>query len=237
MANIQITLTSRPHGVLDPSKTFAPKTVPIPSEADLQPGQILVETLYLSLDPVARKWLEEDNYFNHIALGDPMLGIGLDRVIASRSSKAQPGDLLTAWSGWVSYAVINEDKVIDLVKTPEGAKLTDALGVLGPTGLTAYLGLLRTGKAPQKGETVVVSAAAGATGSVAAQLAKIQGARVVGIAGGEDKGRWLKELGLDAVVDYKRDDFEQRFKEAVPNGIDLYYDNGGLCLRCADDLY
>lgn len=228
--NLQIKLTARPSGAFDPSATFTTSTAPIPTT--LEPGQLLIETLYLSLEPISRKWMEPHNYMQHIELGDTMVGISLGRILASRSDNPalQPGALVTAWTGWQTHAVITEDGVLAPVETKDKAiHPTDALGVLGGTGTTAYFATLATGaKPPAPGETVLVSAAAGATGSVAAQLAKIRGARVVGIAGGEAKCKWLtEELGLDAVVDYKRgEDFEQQLKEAVPDGIDLYFDNG-----------
>ncbi|KAF7559265.1 hypothetical protein G7046_g4902 [Stylonectria norvegica] len=233
-SNLQIVLASRPKGELIPSEVFTTKTIPSASAADLTDGQILVETLYLSLDPVMRKWLDPASYLFDIQLGDAMPGPVLARVLASRSPTASPGDLVTAWSGWVTTAVVDADK-FEVYVAPPGAKATDALGFLGFTGLTAYHGMLTVAK-PTAGETVVVSAAAGATGSVAAQLAKIKGARVVGIAGSKEKVEWLKKLGVDEVVDYKEDGFEDKFVEAVKGGIDVYFDNvGGRILELAMD--
>ncbi|CAM1510215.1 Fc.00g005500.m01.CDS01 [Cosmosporella sp. VM-42] len=231
-SNLQIVLKSRPIGAFSPSETFIPKTGPALVASDLKPGQVLIETLYVSLDPVMRKWLNEDSYLFKIQPGDPMAGPALSRVVASRVDGVEPGQLVSGWTGWVSYAIVQEG-AFEKFEVPEGAKTTDALGVLGFTGLTGYFGMLRLGK-PKKGETVVVSAAAGATGSVAAQIAKIQGAKVIGIAGSADKCAWLKELGVDVALDYKKADFEKQLEKAIEGGIDVYFDNvGGRILELA----
>ncbi|KAJ4627247.1 putative secondary metabolism biosynthetic enzyme [Exophiala dermatitidis] len=190
-----------------PGQTFKQKTVPTPSASDLQAGPLLVETLYISLDPVLRKWLSVPNNFLGIKVGHRMLSLTIARI------------------GWVNYAVV-EARTVKKVHVPEGAKVSDALGLFGHTGLSAYVDMLRIGR-PKSGETVLVSAAAGAVGSVAAQIAKIQGARVVGIAGGEDKcGLLQEELGLDVTVDYKAPEFEQDFAQALDErGTAVYFDN------------
>lgn len=224
-STLQIIIKTRPNGAIIPSETFTSRTVPPLSEEDLNDGQILVETLYLSLDPVMRNWLNANNGILETAPGEPMPGPVLCRVLASRSPDVKTGDLITSFSGWVSTTVLSTGTFEKVSYLPATLPLTDALGVLGFTGLTAYFGMLRVGK-PQKGETVVVSSAAGATGSVAAQLAKMRGARVIGIAGGEQKGKWLRELGVDEVLDYKDERFEEEFVKAVGEGIDLYFDSG-----------
>ncbi|EXJ87025.1 hypothetical protein A1O3_03982 [Capronia epimyces CBS 606.96] len=233
--NVEIFWASRPEKEIVPDKTFARRVIPTPSSSDLQDGQLLVETLYVSLDPVMRRWLSEPSPPLDLHIGGRMLSPTLSRVIASRSPDYQAGDLVTSWVGWVNYAIVDADKV-DKAPVPEGAKVSDALGQLGLTGLSAYFGMLRIGR-PKKGETVLVSTAAGAVGNVAAQIAKIYGAKVVGIAGGKDKCRFLLEdLGLDAALDYKAPDFEARFAEAVDTGIDVYFDNvGGKILQMAID--
>ncbi|EXJ88221.1 hypothetical protein A1O1_05151 [Capronia coronata CBS 617.96] len=233
--NVEVFLASVPENEIIPDKTFAQRTVPVPSASNLKEGQLLVETLYVSLDPILRKWLTAPNPAMNMKIGDRMLSPTLARVLASRFSTYEVGDLVNSWTGWVNYAIVDADQV-QKAPLPEGAKVSDALGLLGLTGLSAYVGMLRIGR-PKKGETVVVSAAAGAVGNVAAQIAKIQGARVVGIAGGAEKCRFLvEELGFDAAVDYKAADFEEKFAEAVGAGIDVYFDNvGGKILQMALD--
>ena len=159
-----------------------------------------------------------------------MRGGVLARVLASRSSKAQAGDLVYAMTGWREIAIASEKEFEPPLTLPAGVKPRDLLGVLGMSGLTAYFGMFNIGD-PRPGETVVVSGAAGATGSVAGQLAKIKGARVIGIAGSDDKVRWLKEeLGFDDALNYKDPDFKKKFKEATPKFIDVFWDNGMLHL-------
>ncbi|KAH7140778.1 hypothetical protein EDB81DRAFT_948552 [Dactylonectria macrodidyma] len=232
-SNLQIVIKSRPTGAMIPSETFTSRIVPPATEADLEDGQVLVETLYLSLDPIMRGWLNAGNGIVDTAVGEPMPGFILARVLTSRSPDLNPGDIVTAFSVWARTAVLPAGSVEKVTYLPAGLPLTDVLGVLGLTGLTAYFGMLGIGK-PKPGEMVVVSSAAGATGSVAAQLAKIRGARVVAIAGGEQKGKWLRELGIDEVLDYKDDAFEEQFRKAMKGGIDLYFDSvGGRILELA----
>lgn len=224
--NLQIILKNRPTGAFSPSEAFTSKVSPAPNPADLEQGQVLTETLYVSVDPIMRMWLDRDNYLLKIEDESVMVAPALSRVLESRVESVKPGDLVTALSGWTTYAVLDEGS-FEKFTPPAGAKITDALGFLGFTGLTAYFAMLRVGK-PKAGETVVVSAAAGAVGSVAAQLAKMQGARVVGIAGSSEKCAWLEELGVDVAVNYKEEGFEERFVEVVGGGIDVYFDNGEL---------
>ncbi|KAH7144420.1 hypothetical protein B0J13DRAFT_44368 [Dactylonectria estremocensis] len=232
-STLQIVVKSRPTGAMVPGETFTSGTVPSPTEQDLEDGQLLVETLYLSLDPIMRRWLNAGNGIVKTTVGEPMPGFVLGRVLASRSPDLAAGDLVTAFSVWARAAVLPAGSFEKVDYLPASLPLTDVLGVLGLTGLTAYFGMLGIGK-PKPGETVVVSSAAGATGSVAAQLAKIRGARVVAIAGGEQKGKWLRGLGVDEVLDYKDDAFEEKFAKAVGGGIDLYFDSvGGRMLELA----
>ena len=165
-----------------------------------------------------------------VQIGEVMRGAVISRVLASRSSRAEEGNVVISFAGWREVAVVNEALFEPPFVLPNNAKATDLLGVFGPTGLTAYFGLDRIGNV-KPGDTVVVSGAAGATGSVVGQIAKIKGARVIGIAGSEDKVRWLtSELGFDAALNYKDADFHAKFKEATPDLIDVYWDNGGARL-------
>lgn len=155
-----------------------------------------------------------------------MRGGGVGRVLASRSKKAAEGDLVFGSTGWTQYAILTDGTYEPASRYPNLGQPQEMLSVLGFTGLTAWWGVTQIGQ-PKEGETVVVSGAAGATGSIAGQIAKIKGARVVGIAGSDDKCKWLvEELGFDVALNYKDPDFENKFKEATPNYIDVYYDNG-----------
>lgn len=233
--SLSIVLAERPKGPVIPGQTFHQKHTPIPSPSTLQTGEILIETLYLSLDPAMRGWLDDvRSYVPPVQIGETMRGSVIARVLASQSDRAAAGDIVVASTGWRETAVAGPkdfETVAEIFSGPPptaGFKLTDLQGVLGMTGLTAYFGMETIGK-PKRGETVVVSGAAGATGSVAAQMAKIAGARVVGLAGSDDKCQWLeKELGFDVCLNYKDKDFKKKFKEATPNYIDVYWDNGEL---------
>lgn len=166
------------------------------------------------------------SYVPPVGIGERMRGVAVSRVLASRNPKAKAGDLVNATCGWTEVAVVGP-QAFEVVPLPAGARPIDAVGALGMTGLTAYFGMMRIGD-PKPGETVVVSGAAGATGSIAGQIAKIRGARVVGIAGGADKCRWLREeLGYDDAVDYKAPDFRQRLRAATPDHVNVYFDNVG----------
>lgn len=226
--SLQIELAERPHGEIIPGKTFRQTTVTAPTDADLKDGEILVETLYLSLDPAMRGWLDDKrSYVPPVQIGEIMRAAGIVRVLASKSSRVNAGDIVTAYTGLAEVRILSEDAVQDRFPLPPNGRVTDLLGVLGMTGLTAYFGMTKIGQ-PKAGETVVVTTAAGATGSVAAQIAKIHGARVVGITGSDDKVKWLKEeLKLDEALNYKDPDFEAKFKAATPDYIDVFYDNVG----------
>lgn len=237
--SLTIVLASRPSGPIVPGQTFHQKLVsPPPSASDLKDGQVLLEALYLSLDPAMRGWLADvRSYVPPVQIGEVMRGSVIGRVLASRSGRARPGDVVVAGTGWRETAVAGPgdfETVGEILggggagaaEAGDGFKLTDLQGVLGMTGLTAYLGMTNIGRA-RAGETVVVSGAAGATGSVAGQMAKIAGARVVGLAGSDDKCRWLEtELGFDVCLNYKDKDFKKKFKEATPKYVDVYFDNG-----------
>ncbi|ACG78033.1 zinc-containing alcohol dehydrogenase superfamily [Phenylobacterium zucineum HLK1] len=188
------------------------------------PGEVVVRTRYVSLDAANRAWMQGATYRSALAAGDVMAGGALAEVVESNAPELAPGDLVFADTGWQDYAALPARR---LSKLPKLEPMTHLLSVYGVAGLTAYFGLLECGR-PQAGETVVVSAAAGSVGSIVGQIARIQGCRVIGIAGGAEKGRWLTdELGFDAAVDYKAADFKRQLREAVGEGIDVYFDNVG----------
>ncbi|KAL2268303.1 hypothetical protein VTJ83DRAFT_3149 [Remersonia thermophila] len=226
--SLQLVLAERPTGGIVPGKTFQLRRVPAPTEADLKEGQLLLESLYVSFDPAMRGWLDDRrSYVPPVQIGEVMRAMTISRVLASRSAKARPGDIVTATLGIREVGIVNENLVDPPMPGLSLDRVTDLLGVFGITGLTAFFGMTKIGE-PKAGETVVVSAAAGATGSVAAQIAKIAGARVIGIAGSDDKCRWLKEeLGLDVALNYKDRDFKKKFKEVTPKYIDVFFDNVG----------
>ncbi len=226
--NLQIRLAARPVG-LPKASDFDTTTEAVPTPED---GQVLVENLYLSLDPAMRGWMtDRKSYIEPVAIGAVMRGLVVGRVTVSNHPDFAPGDRVSGALGWQQWAVAGAK---ELQKLPPGLPLPLFLGPLGMTGLTAYFGLLDVGK-PQAGETIVVSAAAGAVGSVVGQIGKILGCRVVGIAGGPDQCRWITaDLGFDAAIDYKNEDVGKRLKETCPEGIDVYFDNvGGTILDAA----
>jgi hypothetical protein len=200
------------------------------------PGEVLVRVLYLSLDPAMRGWMNAGkSYIAPVGLGDVMRAGGIGRVVESNDPGFAAGDLVGGMTGVQDYVV---SKAAGLTKVdPRLAPLPRYLGALGMTGLTAYFGLLDIGR-PKEGETVVVSAAAGAVGAVVGQIAKIKGCRGVGIAGGAVKCRYVvDELGFDAAVDYKNEDVRKALMEHCPKGIDVYFDNvGGEILEIALSL-
>jgi NADPH-dependent curcumin reductase CurA len=160
-----------------------------------------------------------------------MLGSAICRVLASQNKSASAGDIVTGSTGWKKYAVLSEGLFEPAAKYPNLQRSTDMLSVLGLTGLTAWWGMTKIGE-PKEGETVVVSGAAGATGSVAGQIAKLKGARVIGICGSEEKCRWLTQvLGFDLALNYKEPDFKKKLREATPKYIDVYFDNGNFHIR------
>ena len=215
-------LDSRPHGM--PTKEqFRMKEEPIPAAAE---EEVVVRSLYISVDPYMRGRMNDGpSYIPSFEVGKAITGGAVGQVISSRSGKLRDGDIVSGMWGWQEYAAVKAD---DLQRIdPDQAQVSTALGVLGMPGLTAYFGLLDIGK-PESGETVVVSGAAGAVGTIVGQIAKLQGCRVVGIAGSEDKLNYLKnDLGFDAVVNYKSDAFGSELKEACPDGVDIYFDNVG----------
>jgi NADPH-dependent curcumin reductase CurA len=222
LMNHQIVLNSRPHGAPTPND-FRQETTPIPM---LVSGQVLLRTLYLSLDPYMRGRMSDSaSYAAPIGIGEVMVGAVVARVEASQHPDYQVGDLVLGYSGWQEYAVSDANGLSKLDASLAQPSL--ALGVLGMPGFTAYMGLLDIGQ-PKAGDTVVVAAASGAVGSVVGQIAKIKGCRVVGIAGGAEKCSYVvKELGFDICIDHRSPDFKQQLAAACAKGIDVYFENVG----------
>lgn len=222
MKTTQIRLAARPVGEpLDSDYAFVEEELP-----ELEDGQVLLRTTYLSLDPYMRgRMSEAKSYAAPVEIGDVMVGATVSEVVESRSPKRQPGDMVLAYVGWQSHAVVDARHTRKL--DPEAAPVSTALGVLGMPGFTAYAGLLEIGR-PEKGETVVVAAATGPVGSAVGQIAKIKGARAVGIAGGPEKCRALiEDFGFDAAVDHRSPTFVDDLAAATPDGIDVYFENVG----------
>ena len=220
--NHQFRLAARPVGAVkdsDWSRTEEPVRAP-------QDGEVVVQNLYLSLDPAMRGWMNDArSYIPPVGIGEVMRALGVGRVVASAHPKFAVGDHVTGLLGVQEYSY-SDGKGITKVD-PKLAPLPTYLGTLGMPGMTAYFGLLEAGK-PQAGDTVVVSGAAGAVGSVVGQVAKIKGCRVVGIAGGADKCRYLvEELGFDAAIDYKSENVGEALKRHCPQGVNVYFDNVG----------
>jgi NADPH-dependent curcumin reductase CurA len=221
--NKQITLAARPTG-LPKESDFKLVESPV---SEPKPGEILVRMLYVSVDPYMRGRMNDaKSYAAPAQIGEVMGAGAVGRVAASKNPQFQEGDFVEGFFGWQEYAVSNGKGVRTL--DPKLAPLSTALGVLGIPGLTAYFGLLDIGK-PREGDTVVVSGAAGAVGSLVGQIAKIKGCRVVGIAGSDQKVAWLlDELGFDAAFNYKTSpDYFSKLHELCPKGIDVYFDNVG----------
>jgi NADPH-dependent curcumin reductase CurA len=219
--NTRILLDSRPHGEPTPDN-FRFETVPVPAPAE---GEVLLRTIYLSLDPYMRGRMNDaKSYAAPVELGAVMEGGTVCEVVESRDPGLAPEDIVLAHGGWQEYAVAPARQVRRL--DPARAPISTAVGVLGMPGFTAYAGLLEIGR-PQPGETVVVAAAAGPVGSTVGQIARIKGARAVGIAGGADKVAWLEELGFDVALDHRSPTFRDDLEAAVPDGIDVYFENVG----------
>jgi len=228
--NRQWRLAARPEGMVG-DEHF--RWVEEPAPEVTADGQVLVRTLYLSCDPTQRGWMARDTYLPAVAIGEVMRSFGVGRVLESRHPAYAEGQLVQGQLGWQDYALLDGGSA-RLSVVPEGVPIPIAMSALGITGLTAYFGLLEIGR-PEAGETVVVSGAAGATGSVVGQIARLKGCRVVGIAGGPEKGRWLvDEARFDAAIDYRNEDVAARLGELCPGGIDVYFDNvGGEILDAA----
>ncbi len=222
--NRRFLLRERPKGRID-ADTFELTEEAIPELTD---GEALVRVEWISLDPTNRMWINDTpTYLPPVGLGEVMRAAGLGEVVASKNPKYAVGQKVQGLLGWQEYAVASDASFLMPVDVADGVSPSAYLGALGMTGLTAWVGIRDIGK-PRPGETVVVSAAAGAVGSVAGQLAKAAGARVVGIAGGPDKCSLLTEqLGFDAAVDHRADDWAAQLAAATPNGIDVDFENVG----------
>ena len=224
--NRQWLLKERPVGMVGPEH-FELVDSPMP-QVDLDAGQVLIKTLMLGFDPAMRGWLmDERSYLPPVAIGAPMRATGVGQVVESSNPALPKGALVQGLLNWQEYSVGDLAAPIPPRPLPTGVTPTMALGVFGSTSLTAYFGLLDVGQ-PRSGETVLVSGAAGATGSVVAQIARLKGCRVVGIAGGAEKCQWLLDAcKLDAVIDYKNEDITARIGELCPDGVDVFFDNVG----------
>ncbi|OAL38156.1 hypothetical protein AYO20_02608 [Fonsecaea nubica] len=223
-----VVLAKRPKDNIVPGETFKLVTNnPTPSADDLKDGEVLFETNYLSIDPAMRGWLNNTrSYIAPVQIGEVMRGGCIGTIKASKNPQFPVGSFATAMAGWTEYKICKADELHRVV-VPKGGRLTDGMSVLGGTGLTAYFGIIDVGKV-KAGDFVVVSGAAGATGSVVGQIAKLKGATVLGIAGSDDKCRWLtEELGFDGALNYKDKDFAKKFRAATKNLIDVYFDNVG----------
>ncbi|WP_409429408.1 NADP-dependent oxidoreductase [Mycobacterium sp. SMC-11] len=222
--NRRFLLRERPAGRIGPD-TFELSEQAVPEIGD---GEALVRVDWISLDPTNRMWINETpSYLPPVGIGEVMRAAGLGVVIASNNPNYSVGQTVQGLTGWQEYVVVSDTMPLFPVDVADGVSPSAYLGALGMTGLTAWIGIRDIGK-PQPGETVVVSAAAGAVGSVAGQLAKASGARVVGIAGGPEKCALLTDqLGFDAAVDYRADDWARQLAAATPNGIDVDFENVG----------
>lgn len=222
VTNRQIILRQRPRGLLGPADTETTTTA-VPPIAD---GEALLRVTYIGLDAAVRTWLnDQPGYLPPVALGEVIRSAGIGEVVESRCGAYKVGDIVTTLTGFQEYAIIRDDVFSTLISGE-----TDQVAIMsiyGSSGSTAYFGMTDIGR-PQPGETVVVSAAAGATGSIAGQIAKIAGARVIGIAGGPQKcGVVVEEFGFDACIDYKNENLSAALKSHCPKGVNVYFDNVG----------
>jgi NADPH-dependent curcumin reductase len=222
MKNTQVNLIARPVG----TPTAECWQIEETETPELLDNQVLIQTQYLSIDPAMRGWMNEGkSYIRPVRIGEVMRALGAGVIVESKNPDFKTGDFVTAGTGVQEYVVLDGKEAVKV--DTNFIPLPAYLGTLGMSGLTAYFGILDTGQ-PKEGETVVVSGAAGAVGSVVGQIAKIKGCRVVGIAGGADKCKYVvEELGFDACVDYKDGDLRKQLKEACPAGVDVYFDNVG----------
>ena len=219
--NHRLVLARRPVG--EPQETdFRMEQGAVPTAG---PGQVLLRTLWLSLDPYMRgRMSDAPSYVPPVAIGEVMTGGAVSEVVASHNDGFKPGDLVMGGTGWQSYAAVDAKAVRKLERGAQPA--STALGVLGMPGMTAYCGLLNIGQ-PKPGETVVVAAASGPVGSMVGQIAKLRGARAVGIAGGEEKCAYVRSLGFEDCIDHRGADLPEHLAAACPKGIDVYFENVG----------
>ena len=220
--NRQYILETRPKGVANENNVVL-KTNSVSAPKD---GEVLLRTIYLSLDPYMRgRMSDAESYADPVKIGDVMVGATVCQVEQSNHPDYQKGEWVLAYTGWQEYAISNTDGLMKLGKNPENPSY--ALGIMGMPGFTAYMGLLDIGE-PKQGETVVVAAATGPVGATVGQIAKLKGCKVVGVAGGKEKCQHAVEnLGFDACIDHKANDFSEQLSAACNNGIDVYYENVG----------
>ncbi len=220
--NLQVRLASRPAGRPTADNfSFVKEPVPVPRE-----GQVLLRTRYLSLDPYMRgRMSDAPSYAPPVEVGGVMVGGTIGEVVESKAPGLEPGDVVLAYSGWQRYGVARGD-LVQKLDPASGIPVTEFLGVLGMPGCTAYVGLAKIGQ-PKPGETVVVAAASGPVGATVGQLARIFGARAVGIAGGPEKTEYVRSLGFDAAIDHRSPTFKADLAAATPAGIDVYFENVG----------
>lgn len=231
MTNRGVVLRRRPEGLLQPDDVEVVDQ-PMPEPPD---GGCVVKTEWIGIDATVRSWLSEgEGYFPAVEIGEVVRSSGTGTVVASKSERFPEGSVVTALTGWQEYVALEDNGLVTNVGSHDEVDQTAYLAVLGATGLTAYVGIIDVGEV-KEGETVVVSAAAGATGSIAAQIGKILGARVIGIAGTDEKCRWLiDELGLDGAINHRSDDVGAKLKELCPKRVDVFFDNvGGKVLDAA----
>ena len=233
--NKQWLLRARPTGMIGPEH-FELVSSPMPSP-QLDKGEVLVKTLMLGFDPAMRGWVKDvPSYLPPVPLGEPMRASGIGQVIQSNNPDMPEGALVQGLLNWQEYGIGGAADALPLQVLPEGTPPGMALSVFGTTSITAYFGLLDVGK-PQAGDTVLVSGAAGATGSAVAQIARLHGCKVIGIAGGKEKCDWLREAcKISNVIDYKHEDIDARLSQLAPDGVNVFFDNvGGSTLEIALD--
>ncbi len=228
--NRQLLLRRRPVGEVEDSCVELVETDVPP----LDDGEALVRVDHLSIDPTIRGWMSHDSYLPAIALGEPVRSAGAGVVVESRHADYPVGATVMALTGWQDYVVLGGDSFGNII--PDGIDVTDAMSLYGSTGVTAYYGLTDIGR-PVEGDVLLVSGAAGATGSVVGQIGKILGCRVIGIAGTDEKCAWIvDDLGFDAAVNYRTEHVSTRIGELAPDGVDVFFDNvGGAVLQAALD--
>ena len=226
-------LKERPKGLVKDSD-FELVTEVLPK---INEGEILLENLYLSFDPTQRGWLNDvPGYLPPVQIGEVIRSGGIGKVIDSNNPEYKTGDLTFGLIGWQTHCLTKPNVDDRFRVVPDLLPIPTMLNVMGSTGITAYYGLVELGK-PKSGETVLVSGAAGATGSVVVQIAKLKGCNVIGIAGGKEKCDWLKDIGVDDVIDYKNSDVHKELPKVVENGIDIYFDDvGGKILETVLEL-
>ena len=194
---------------------------------DIQDGEVLIENQYLSFDPTQRMWLTDlPGYLPPVQIDEVVRSGGIGKIVESKNENFSEGDLVSGIVGWQTHHIPSENDLKTMRKVPDVLPIPTMLNIFGSTGITAYFGLLDIGN-PQPGETVVVSGAAGATGAMVCQIAKIKGCHVIGIAGGDEKCSWLKECGVDDVIDYKNSNVAEELTKLAKDGIDIYFDNVG----------